>query len=71
MATVTGVELRSRYAFAQILEIFLAVYSAVVIATIAGALGAYFVQAKSEPTAATGPWWEAGSESDLGSIRED
>jgi voltage-gated potassium channel len=58
MATVTGVEFGTRYAFAQVLEIVLAVYSAVIIATIAGALGAYFIQAKSEPSPVTGPWWE-------------
>jgi voltage-gated potassium channel len=58
MATVTGTEFASRYAFAQVLEIILAVYSAVIIATIAGALGAYFIQAKAEPSPASGPWWE-------------
>ena len=51
MSTVTGATLGSRYAFAQVLEIVLGIYSAVVIATIAGALGAYFIQARPEPAA--------------------
>lgn len=62
MSTVTGASLGSGYAFAQVLEIVLGVYSAVIIATIAGALGAYFIQAKAEPTPAVGPWWENGAE---------
>jgi len=60
MSTVTGAALGSRYAFAEVLEIVLGIYSAVIIATIAGALGAYFVQAKSEPPPVVGPWWENG-----------
>lgn len=60
MSTVTGATLGSRYAFAQVLEIVLGIYSAVIIATIAGALGAYFVQAKAEPPPVQGPWWENG-----------
>ncbi len=62
MSTVTGVELSSDYAFAQTLEVVLGIYSAVIIATIAGALGAYFVQAKAEPAPVVGPWWENGLE---------
>ena len=62
MSTVTGVELTSRYGFAQILEIILGIYSAVIIATIAGALGAYFIQAKADPRPLLGPWWENGAE---------
>jgi voltage-gated potassium channel len=62
-STVTGVEFASRYAFAQVLEIVLAVYSAVIIATIAGALGAYFIQAKTVSTPVAGPWWDANAES--------
>ncbi len=62
MSTVTGVEFSSRYAFAQVLEIILGIYSAVIIATIAGALGAYFVQAKADPPPVLGPWWENSDE---------
>ena len=70
MSTVTGAALGSRYAFAQVLEIVLGIYSAVIIATIAGALGAYFIQAKAEPAPALGPWWateaDAGAEPHAG-----
>ncbi len=59
---MTGVELNSDYAFAETLEILLGIYSAVIIATIAGALGAYFVQAKADPPPVLGPWWENGAE---------
>jgi voltage-gated potassium channel len=58
MSTVTGASLGSGYAFAQVLEIVLGAYSAVIIATIAGALGAYFIQARTEPLPVGGPWWE-------------
>ena len=59
MATVTGASLGVSDGFAQVLEILLAAYSAVIIATIAGALGAYFLEAKPAPPEASGPWWEA------------
>ena len=62
MSTVTGASLGSAYAFAQVLEIVLGVYSAVIIATIAGALGAYFIQARPEAAPVVGPWWEVGTE---------
>lgn len=62
MSTVTGSALGSGHVFAQVLEIVLGVYSAVIIATIAGALGAYFIQAKAEPAPVLGPWWENGAE---------
>jgi voltage-gated potassium channel len=44
MATLTGSSLASSDAFAQVLEIALAAYSAFVIAAIAGSLGAYFLE---------------------------
>lgn len=62
MSTVTGAGLGSAHVFAQVFEIVLGIYSAVIIATIAGALGAYFIQAKAEPTAVVGPWWENRAE---------
>jgi voltage-gated potassium channel len=62
MSTVTGAALGSEHVLAQVLEIVLGVYSAVIIATIAGSLGAYFVQAKAEPAPVLGPWWENGAE---------
>lgn len=58
MATVTGAGLGVPHAFAQVLEVVLAAYSAVIIATIAGALGAYFLEAKAAPSAPVEPWWE-------------
>ncbi len=71
MSTVTGASLGSAYAFAQVLEIVLGVYSAVIIATIAGSLGAYFIQAKAEPAAVGGPWWESGAEATAVAGTED
>jgi len=43
MSTLTGSALGLPDGFAQVVEVLLAVYSAVVIATIAGALGAFFL----------------------------
>ena len=43
MATVTGQPLSTDAAFARFLEVVLAVYSVAVFATLAGALGAYFL----------------------------
>ena len=43
LATVTGEPLRTDAAFARLLEVVLAVYSVIVFATLAGALGAYFL----------------------------
>lgn len=62
MSTVTGAALGSGHVFAQVLEIVLGVYSAVIIATIAGSLGAYFIQAKAKPVPVSGPWWDNGAE---------
>jgi voltage-gated potassium channel len=45
MATLTGSSLGSTDAFAQVLEVVLAAYSALVIATIAASLGAFFIEA--------------------------
>jgi voltage-gated potassium channel len=44
LATVTGQSFGREEAFAQVLEVVLAVYSVGVFGTIAGAVGAYFVQ---------------------------
>ncbi|RJK92777.1 hypothetical protein [Vallicoccus soli] len=44
LATVTGAELAADDGFAQVLEVVLAVYSVAVFATLAAALGAYFLQ---------------------------
>lgn len=71
MSTLTGAALDSQYAFAQVLEIVLAAYSAVIIATIAGSLGAYFIQAKTEPSPVLGPWWESRPDSLPEPGRED
>ncbi|OMQ15964.1 hypothetical protein A7K94_0205875 [Modestobacter sp. VKM Ac-2676] len=44
LATVTGAVLDTEHGFARFLEVALAVYSVAVFATLAGALGAYFLQ---------------------------
>ncbi|WP_369131135.1 hypothetical protein, partial [Modestobacter roseus] len=44
LATVTGSVLDTEHGFARFLEVALAVYSVAVFATLAGALGAYFLQ---------------------------
>lgn len=44
MTTVTGTGLSAQGVFPRLLEVTLAVYSVVVFATLAGALGAYFLQ---------------------------
>ena len=44
MSTVTGASLDATGTFPRLLEVVLAVYSVVVFATLAGALGAYFLQ---------------------------
>ncbi len=62
MSTVTGATFGVPGVLAEVLEVVLAVYSAIIIATIAGALGAYFLEAKATPPTASGPWWEAGDE---------
>jgi voltage-gated potassium channel len=51
MTTLTGSSLGSANGFAQVPEIFLAAYSAVIIATVAGSLGAYFLQSHAERVA--------------------
>jgi voltage-gated potassium channel len=50
MSTLTGAALGLPHAFAQVLEIALAAYSAVIIATIAGSIGAYFLESRSNST---------------------
>lgn len=44
LATVTGEPLPAKDAFADVLEVVLGIYSVAVFATLAGALGAYFLQ---------------------------
>ncbi len=51
MTTVTGTALSAEGVFARLLEVVLAVYSVVVFATLAGALGAYFLQRNEQGTA--------------------
>ena len=54
MSTVTGDQLTARGTFARVLEVVLAVYSVVVFATLAGALGAFFLGA-AQPYGRTAP----------------
>jgi voltage-gated potassium channel len=61
LATLTGSSLGTQHAFAQILEVILAAYSVVIIATVAGALGAFFLEPRTSAPSKTGPWWEAES----------
>lgn len=49
LATVTGQPLATDAAFARLLEVALAVYSVAVFATLAGALGAYYLDARVPP----------------------
>ena len=60
LATVTGQPLTADAAFARVLEVVLAVYSVAVFATLAGALGAYFLEhgrtaQQNAPESATAP----------------
>lgn len=52
MSTVTGTGLSAEGVFPRILEVTLAVYSVVVFATLAGALGAYFLEHREDQRAA-------------------
>ncbi|MGJ7442208.1 hypothetical protein [Aquipuribacter sp. MA13-6] len=52
MTTVTGTALSADGVFARLLEVTLAIYSVVVFATLAGALGAYFLQRGDQESAA-------------------
>lgn len=47
MSTVTGSELTAAGGFARLLEVLLAVYSVAVFATLAGAVGAFFLRGSS------------------------
>ncbi|HSH60343.1 MAG TPA: hypothetical protein VK988_12030 [Acidimicrobiales bacterium] len=58
MATLTGSSLGQSHAFGQLLEIVLAAYSVVIIATVAGSLGAFFLELRTAPPAKRDPWWE-------------
>jgi voltage-gated potassium channel len=49
LATVTGEPLAQPGAFARTLEVLLAVFSVVVFATLAGSLGAYFLETRQPP----------------------
>ncbi|MDQ4038703.1 MAG: hypothetical protein M3313_10255 [Actinomycetota bacterium] len=55
LATVTGEPLRASGAVARVLEVVLAVYSVAVFATLAGALGAYFLQRAPAGGSTEGP----------------
>lgn len=48
LATVTGEPLSATDGFARVLEVLLAVYSVAVFATLAGALGAFFLRPATE-----------------------
>jgi voltage-gated potassium channel len=54
LATVTGNPLGRPDGFAKLLEVGLAVFSVVVFATLAGSLGAYFLEARERPVPAAG-----------------
>lgn len=54
MTTITGTGLSAQGLFPRVLEVVLAVYSVVVFATLAGALGAYFLRQR-EASDAAGP----------------
>jgi voltage-gated potassium channel len=54
LSTLTGTALGLTHPFAQVLEIVLAVYSAVIIATVAGTVGAFFLAQRPAPEAAEG-----------------
>lgn len=51
LATITGQVLESDHGLARFLEVALAVYSVAVFATVAGALGAYFLEQRDARTA--------------------
>lgn len=53
LATITGAALGPDDGFARTLEVVLAVFSVVVFATLAGSLGAYFLEARGRRTGAT------------------
>lgn len=54
MTTVTGAPLAAQGGFVRVLEVVLACYSVVVFATLAGSLGAYFLQRSDGPAPARG-----------------
>lgn len=54
LATVTGEPLAAAGGLARTLEVLLAVYSVIVFATLAGSLGAFFLQRRGQPADATG-----------------
>lgn len=58
MATLTGSSLGQPHAFAQSLEVVLAAYSVVIIATVAGTLGAFLLEPRTDRPTKRGPWWE-------------
>lgn len=62
MTTVTGAQLSAGGAFPRILEVVLAVYSVVVFATLAGALGAYFLRNTGHPPPVAGTGTGTGTD---------
>jgi voltage-gated potassium channel len=50
LATITGASLGQPDGFALVLEVVLAAFSVVVFATLAGSLGAYFLETRAQPT---------------------
>ncbi len=55
LSTITGQPLAAEHGFARFLEVALAVYSVAVFATLAGALGAYFLEGRRPGHADTAP----------------
>lgn len=53
LATVAGEPLAAQAGLAQVLDVVLAVYSVAVFATLAGALGAFFLRDRPDPNAGT------------------
>lgn len=64
LAAVTGEPLGHQDLFARLLEILLAIFSVVVFATLAGTLGAYFLESRAQaaPVPAEQPGHEAGDD---------
>lgn len=54
-AAVVGQPMSDDSGFARVLEILLAIYSVVIFATLAGTLGAYFLERRSEDAVSEGP----------------
>ena len=61
LSTITGQPLTGDHALARFLEVVLAVYSVAVFATLAGALGAYFLEDRQLSPAGTAPGDRSGA----------